>query len=125
MATLTVQQATSSGPSLTGILTASSSNGDAWANTGKEVVIVMNPSTSGVSATITVTAQQPCNFGISTTSHDATYTVPADSGLYVLGIQGGGFPPNRFSDTSQLAHITYSIAPTTPIKVMVMSVAPK
>lgn len=130
MATLTVQAlfqsaATSSAVSTffanNALFTTSSSNGDKFLNTGKEVLLFMNSSSQGAGAAVTigVTAQNPDNFGGAASLHNLSTSIPSSSfGVNVLG----PFQPSIYNDASGFCNITYSAG---GLAVAVASVAPR
>lgn len=128
MATLTVSSlfmgpSTSIGVGLskTETTVASSSNGDKWNNTGREVVFLQNSSSQGggTAVTVTVVAQNADNFGGAASLHNLTISVPSSSfGLMAIG----PFPPALFNDSSGFCNLTYSAA---GLGIGVVSVAPR
>lgn len=109
------------GISKTELTVASSSNGDKWNNTGREVVLLQNSSSQGGGAavTITVVAQQGDNFGGAAALHNLTISMPSSSfGLMAIG----PFPTAVFNDSSGFCNLTYSAA---GLNIGVMSVAPR
>lgn len=131
MATLTVTQlfqlagtssatATFLGTLNQALFTTSSSNGDKWLNTGKEIVLLTNSSSQGAAAiTVGVTAQAVDNFGGAASIHSLSTSVPTSSGgVTVLG----PFSPAVFNDSNGFCNITYSAG---GLAVAVLSVAPR
>lgn len=102
------------------LFTTSSSNGDKWINTGKELLLITNSSSQGAAAiTVGVTAQSIDNFGGAASIHSLSTSVPTSSGgVTVLG----PFQPSIFNDTSGFCNITYSAG---GLQVAVLSVAPR
>lgn len=100
---------------------ASSSNGDAFQNSGSQVVLCQNSSSqgSGSTVTVTVTGQNPDNFGGAASLH--TITVPiASSSMGVTAI--GPFRPAIFNDTNGLVQLTYSAA---GLWIKIVAIAPQ
>lgn len=110
MATLTTTALTpqsSTGQSIA--FAATSSNGDNFLNTGKEIVLFQNSSSQGggSSVTVTVTGQRADNLGGAASLH--TFTVPiASSSMGVTSV--GPFRTDSFNDTNSLVQMTYSAA---------------
>ena len=96
MATLTVQQLTSSGTGVT--LTAAAAGGDAFANDGKTIFEVNNG--GGSSMTVTLTSQNTCNQG---GTHNGGGSVPAGAVR-----RYGPLDRGRFNDATGLVQVTYS-----------------
>ena len=96
----------------------SSSNGDSYVNTGREIVVFQNSSSQGGGAAITVTvaAANTDNFGGAAALHNIVITIPSSSfGLSAIG----PFPPSVFSSPVAM---TYSAA---GLNVGVFQVAPR
>lgn len=110
MATLSVSSFNpNSSTALPLTLAASSSNGDKFLNTGKEVLLFQNSSSQGGGASITVTvaAQQVDNYGGAASLHNVTIPIASSSmGLTAVG----PFRPSLFNDTSGFLNVTYSAA---------------
>ncbi len=99
----------------------SSSNGDKYINTGKEIVVFQNSSSQGAGSaiTVTVTAQNTDNFGGAASLHNLTISVPSSSfGLTAIG----PFPVAVFNDSNSFVNLTYSAA---GLNVGVYTVAPR
>lgn len=129
MATLTVQSlfqlaGTSSATTLFfskgELMTTSSSNGDKFLNTGREVLLVMNSSSQGgASVTVGVTAQAVDNYGGAAALHSLSGSVASSSfGLLMLG----PFQPSLYNDANGFVNVTYSAG---GMLVGVVSVAPR
>lgn len=100
---------------------ASSSNGDKYLNTGREVVMFQNTSSQAAAASVvTVTAQTPDNFGGAASLHNITITVPTSSQYGLTAI--GPFPPSVFNDANGNVNLTYSVA---GLNIGVFSIAPR
>lgn len=102
MAILTVQSFDESGTALT--MSAASSGGDQFSNTGKQMVVIHN--TDASSKTVTVVAQNTeytkPDIGVVTKSSQQL-SVPA-SGIGIIG----PFPINPYNDSNRNVQITYS-----------------
>lgn len=100
---------------------ASSSNGDKFINTGREVAFLQNSSSqgAGVAVTVTVVAQAVDSFGGAASLHNLTISVPSSSfGLMAIG----PFPPSLFNDSSGFCNLTYSAG---GLNIGVVSIAPR
>jgi hypothetical protein len=103
------------------LMTASSSAGDKFTNTGKEFLAFQNSSSQGAGATITigVTAQNADNFGGAASLHNLSLAIASSSfGLTIVG----PFPPAVYNDATGFTSITYSAG---GLAVGVFSVAPR
>lgn len=121
--TLFMAPATSIGVGLSKVetLVASSSNGDKWLNTGKEVALLQNSSSQGAGSAVTVTVvgQVPDNFGGAATLHNLTISVPSSSfGMMAIG----PFAPTVFNDANGFCNLTYSAA---GLNIGIVSIAPR
>lgn len=99
----------------------SSSTGDKYPNTGKEIVVFQNTSSQGGAAVVvTIVAQNTDNFGGAASLHNLTINIPTSSqfGMTVVG----PFPVAVFNDTGGFVNMTYSVA---GVNVGVFSVAPR
>lgn len=107
MATLTASNVTQTGVALT--MAATSSNGDAFSNTGAQVALFQNSSSQGGGSSVTVTfaAQAVDNYGGAASLHNVTCAIASSSmGLTAVG----PFSPRFFNDTNSLVQMTYSAA---------------
>lgn len=123
MATLTVNPAaagSSTGLSTLSLLAATSSNGDSFLNTGKEVVLFQNSSSQGAAAvTVTIAGQKVDNFGGASSLHNVTVSVPTSSmALTVVG----PFRTDVYNDSNNKVQMTYSAA---GLYATVVSIAPQ
>lgn len=120
--TVTALAAGSSTPTaIASLLAASSSNGDKFLNTGKEVLLFQNSSSQGAGSSITVTvaAQQIDNYGAAASTHNLAVPVPSSSfGLTAVG----PFRPSLYNDTNGFLNVTYSAA---GLNVAAVSLAPQ
>lgn len=101
--------------------TASSSNGDYFYNTGKEILLFQNSSSQGGGSAVTVTiaGQGVDNFGGTPSIHNLTVSIPSSS----MGLNAvGPFRPAIFNDQNNNVQITYGAA---GLYVKVVSVAPQ
>lgn len=122
MATLTVTALTPNSSIGTAIgFAATSSNGDAFQNSGAQVVMFTNSSSQGAGSavTVTVTAQSPDNFGGPASLH--TITIPIASSSFGVTV-AGPFSPRIFNDSTGLVQMTYSAA---GLYAKVVSIAPQ
>lgn len=100
---------------------ASSSTGDKFPNTGKELVIFQNTSSQGgATVVVTVVAQNVDNFGGAASLHNLTISIPSSSLFGLTAI--GPFPTAVFNDTSGFCNLTYSAS---GLNVGVFGVAPR
>jgi len=101
-------------------MAATSSNGDAFANNGGQVVLFQNSSSQGgASVTVTFTGQGVDNFGGAGSLH--TITVPvASSSMLLYAV--GPFRTAIFNDANGLVQMTYSAA---GLFVKVVNMAPQ
>lgn len=106
MATLTVATAARTGVDLAGV--AATSGGDAFLNTGREVLIVTNGDSGSHTATI---HSQKTPDGLALT--DRVITVAAGVTKAI-----GPFPVGLYNDTNNLAQITYSAVTSVTVKVL-------
>ena len=107
MAQLTVSSITQSGLALT--MSASSSNGDSFSNTGAQAVLFQNSSSQGGGSSITVTfaATKVDDYGGAASLHNVA-VVLASSSMVLTAV--GPFRPSYFNDANGLVQFTYSAA---------------
>ncbi len=87
--------------SLTGLketLAAAAEAGDAFLNSGRELLHVKNG--SAVEVTVTVDSQAPCNQGF---DHNVAVAIPAGEERLI-----GPFPKARFNNTAEKVQVAYS-----------------
>lgn len=108
MATLTVQVPASGGTALS--FTAADGDGDEYANTGREVLVVNNASASAID--VTIAQQSACSQGLSSPTHDVVTSVAAGTVEYL--------PPvaRRYNDADGNVQVSYS--DTTSVTVAVL-----
>ena len=103
MAVLTVATINEAGAVLT-LSSAASGDGDSWANTGNQQILVKNA--SGGSVTVTVTTQvtdfESPQYGDATKTN-TTLAIATDKIALV-----GPFPSAAYNDSNGYCHITYS-----------------
>jgi len=111
MATLTVTPITMAPASVAGFTSTtapSSSTGDKWQNTGREILVIQaSTSQTGVAVNtlVTVVAQVVDNFGGLASIHNLSLMIPSSSfGLTAVG----PFPPSLFNDANGFCNVTYS-----------------
>ncbi len=109
MAVLNVQQAKRAANSI--VMASADTNGDSWANTGSEALLVENASGAAVTLTFTTTATVD---GLPV--QDLQVVVP-NGETHLLG----PFPPSVYNDPDGNAQVSYSAA--TGVKVAVVKVA--
>lgn len=93
------------GPTVTGPLlgaVAAAVGGDAFQNTGREVLYVKNGGVGSIN--VTVDSPGTCSLGVTAhANHDAVVAVAAGAERVI-----GPFPTRRFNDSNGNAQITYS-----------------
>lgn len=108
MATLAVNDLSTTGKSLNTILTAAAVGGDKYPNSGVETVVVKNG--SGSSITVTATAVNTCSHG---SLHNAQFTVAAGDTFVLPALD-----MSRFNDATGLTSLTYSAVATVTVGVI-------
>ncbi len=114
MTTLAVVNAvrTGVGVELTGV--AASAGGDAFPNTGKELLFIINA--EAAPKTVTVHSQVKADEDLAVA--DAVFICPASKTTIL-----GPFPPGVHNDPNGLTQVTYSGVTTTTVKVVAVSPA--
>jgi hypothetical protein len=100
MAILTVQKIVPGGLE-PAALAAAAGGGDSFQNTGNEFVEINNGDVSD--KTVTVEAQQNCNFGVDSNDHNHAVVVTAGERRLI-----GPFPTDKYNDANGRVQLTYS-----------------
>ena len=109
MATLTVQQISTSGLEAAAAAAAGAS-GDEFVNNGKTFILVTDTGTTA--PTVTVASQVECSQGV---THDATIAVESGEARYI-----GPFPTDRYNDADGKVQVTYSSETDVTIEVFTL-----